>query len=219
MQNGIEALRTAETMHPGHRAIAGSVSWGAYWRTPQCLVVSAGGGITLALPDTESHAAAQFWIDSMKKSHVPVCLHSSPQLMLWKKLILNAAVNPVTALYRLHNGELPGHPEAWRLALAAAREAQQAAAAESTVQDFTDPEKNLRDLCEQTAGNRSSMWQDLENRRPTEIEFITGAVIRSAQRHHLAVPVNEQLYSRIREREKQMSGRSASLIHGVSASG
>jgi 2-dehydropantoate 2-reductase len=54
---------------------------------------------------------------------------------------------------------------------------------------------------ERTAENRCSMLQDLEARRPTEIDSITGAIVRRGRRTGVATPVSEALLHAVRERE------------------
>jgi len=48
-------------------------------------------------------------------------------------------------------------------------------------------------MAELTAGNRSSMLQDVRNGRPTEIDWINGEVVRRGRRHNVPTPVNEAL--------------------------
>jgi 2-dehydropantoate 2-reductase len=89
--------------------------------------------------------------------------------------VVNVAINPLTALLRVPNGTLPDLPAAWELALAAAREAQAVAQAVG-VALAADPLARLRQVCTDTAANRSYMLQDVLAGRPTEIEALNAQV-------------------------------------------
>jgi 2-dehydropantoate 2-reductase len=115
-----------------------------------------------------------------------------PWPAVWRKLVGNAAVNPVSALVGVTNGELREHL-ASRIVDSAAREAARVASAEGV--PITDDEalRIWRSMAEATAANRSSMLQDVRNGRPTEIDWINGEVVRRGRRHGVRTPVNEAL--------------------------
>ena len=115
-----------------------------------------------------------------------------PWPSVWRKLVSNAAVNPVSALVGVTNGELLEHPAA-RIVDAAAREAARVASAEGVPISDVEALRLWRSMAELTAGNRSSMLQDVRNGRPTEIDWINGEVARRGRRHTVATPVNEAL--------------------------
>jgi len=103
----------------------------------------------------------------------------------------------VTALYGITNGELLEDGEARERAFAAAREARTVADASGIALPYDDVIAAVTRVCVKTAANRSSMLQDIENGRKTEIDAITGAVIKEARRHNVPVPVNTVLFNAI----------------------
>ncbi len=115
-----------------------------------------------------------------------------PWPSVWRKVIGNAAVNPISALVGITNGELLEHLAA-RIVDRAAKEAARVASAEGV--PITDDEavQLWRAMAELTAANRSSMLQDVRSGRPTEIDWINGEVVRRGRRHHVPTPVNEAL--------------------------
>ena len=115
-----------------------------------------------------------------------------PWPAVWRKLVGNAAVNPVSALVGITNGELLGHLAA-RIVDAAAREAARVASAEGVPISGDEALRIWRSLAEVTAANRSSMLQDVRNGRPTEIDWINGEIVRRGRRHRIPTPVNEAL--------------------------
>ncbi|MCM3713091.1 2-dehydropantoate 2-reductase [Halalkalibacter oceani] len=105
--------------------------------------------------------------------------------MLQQKLIVNACINPLTALLGVKNGELVTSRPRKEMMRAIFTEVMQ-------VLERDDEEErwaHVVRVCEQTASNTSSMLVDLSNRRQTEIASISGYLIRLAEQKQLAVPV------------------------------
>ncbi|HSQ40096.1 MAG TPA: ketopantoate reductase C-terminal domain-containing protein, partial [Anaerolineales bacterium] len=113
-----------------------------------------------------------------------------PESLIWGKLVINAAINPLTALLRVKNGELLERPFAREVMKALARETAQIARAENIALPFDDPVARAEDVAHKTAANTSSMLQDVLRGAPTEIDAICGAVVRTAEKHKLGAPVN-----------------------------
>ena len=95
------------------------------------------------------------------------------------------------------NGALPELPEAWELALAAARETLAVARA-AGLNLAVDPEARLRQVCLATAANRSSMLQDVLAGRPTEIEALNAQVSARGRALGVETPVNDFLTKLLR---------------------
>jgi len=125
---------------------------------------------------------------------VAVEVVSEPESLLWSKLVINAAINPLTALLRIPNGMLLQRPEARILLAAAAREAASVAAAQGLHLTFPDPVAATEAVAERTASNRSSMLQDVLRGAPTEIDAICGAIVSTAEDHGIPVPVLHTLW-------------------------
>jgi len=73
---------------------------------------------------------------------------------------------------------------------ALAEEAASVASAEKVTLPFSDPAEAVEDVARRTAGNHSSMLQDIRRGAPTEIDAICGAVARLGRRHHTPTPIN-----------------------------
>ena len=107
---------------------------------------------------------------------------ATPDIMavLWNKLLINAGINPVTALTRLTNGQLPAIPEAWEVVTAAVQEAYAVAEARG-IALAAEPISRVKKVCQDTAGNYSSMLQDVLARRQTEVQAINGQIVLHGQ--------------------------------------
>ena len=123
-----------------------------------------------------------------------------PQI-LWRKLALNAAVNPVSALSGRTNGAILESEPLLRCAEAAVREAARVGARLGYLDPRVDPIPRLHDLLRETAGNRSSMAEDLARGRRTEIDSIVGAIVREAQGLGEHVPELTRLWEGVRAKD------------------
>jgi 2-dehydropantoate 2-reductase len=118
--------------------------------------------------------------------------------LVWGKLVVNAAINPLTALLRVPNGELLERPEARRLMGELAGEAAAVALKLGVALPFTGPECAAEEVARKTAGNRSSMLQDVLRGAPTEIDAINGAVVHLGEEMGLPTPVNRLVWSLVK---------------------
>src|SRR6267143_2994693 len=112
---------------------------------------------------------------------------------VWRKVVTNAAVNPLTALIRRTNAELLADAPASRVADCIAVEVARVATAAGVRIDEDEAVKQWRAMAALTGANRSSMLQDVEAGRPTEIDAISGAVARAGERRGVAAPLNQAM--------------------------
>jgi 2-dehydropantoate 2-reductase len=114
--------------------------------------------------------------------------------LLWGKLVVNAAINPLTALLRVPNGALLERPTTRALLAETASEAAAVAAAQNVTLPYPDPVAMVTSVAQRTAANRSSMLQDVLRGAPTEIDAINGAVVRTAEQLGVPAPINRVLW-------------------------
>jgi 2-dehydropantoate 2-reductase len=124
----------------------------------------------------------------------------------WSKLIFNAAVNPVAALTRLpHDPHFAaeGDPtDLGRLVHGLVDEGKAVAAA-AGIELHDDPwEMNVL-ATRRGSAHYPSMLEDVEAGRPTEIDLITGSLIREAERCDVSVPLHRALFALVRAKEKR----------------
>jgi len=112
---------------------------------------------------------------------------------VWRKVVTNAAVNPLTALIRRTNAELVADAPASRVADCLAREVARVATASGVRIGEDEAVKQWRAMAALTGANRSSMLQDVEAGRPTEIDAISGAVAREGERRGVPAPLNQAM--------------------------
>lgn len=121
--------------------------------------------------------------------------------LIWAKLAVNAAINPLTALLEIPNGELLQHPGLRAIMSSAARET--AAVARGLGLRLAEDEavQQAMNVAQHTAANHSSMLQDIRRGRPTEIAAISGAVVAAGSDIGVPTPVNARLLDLVRRKE------------------
>ncbi len=167
------------------RVALGSTTTGATLLGPG--LVKAGGEGTISIG---RHPALGPLEAALRSTDLAVQVVDDPQSLIWGKLVINAAINPLTALLKIPNGELLQRPSARTLMHALAQEAAEVARAENITLPFVDPVAAVEAVTLKTAANHSSMLQDVLRGAPTEIDAICGAIVNVAEKHHMRVPAN-----------------------------
>lgn len=121
--------------------------------------------------------------------------------LLWAKLVVNASINPLTAILRVQNGVLLDSSWAHDLMVEAAREVAAVAAAQGVTLPFADAGAYAERTAEMAALNRSSMLQDVLRGAATEIEMINGAVMRLGATSGIETPAVRTLYRLVKALE------------------
>lgn len=138
--------------------------------------------------------------DTLQNVLPDVAWHNNIQPALWSKLAVNCVINPLTALRNCKNGDLRD----------AAAEVETICREVAAVMEregiHTSPENLLfyvHQVIESTAENISSMLQDIRAQRHTEIDYITGFLLKRARAHGLAVPENARMFELVKRKENE----------------
>ncbi len=198
LQNGLghlEALVAGGV--PESQVVVGVTAAGASAGDAPDRVRAGGPGWTVLGVGAARRAAVEGAADRLRAAGFDTTVEADVAAPLWRKLAVNCAINPLTALLSVPNGELLARPGARATLAAAAREVGQVAAALG-IDIGADPAALAVEVARNTAANRSSMLQDVERGAPTEVDAITGAVVRHGRRLGVPTPVNADLWRRVR---------------------
>jgi 2-dehydropantoate 2-reductase len=175
------------------RVARGMTTLGATLRAP-ALVCPGGDGLV----SLESHPRLHLLEEMIRRAGFVVTMVNNVQSLVWGKLVVSSAINPLTALLRVNNGGLLDHPFARALMGELALETSAVANKLGIVLPFASPERATEEVARQTAGNFSSMLQDILRGAPTEIDAINGSVVHLAQESDILVPVNRTVWSLVK---------------------
>lgn len=201
LQNGLD---NAEAIaRSASRVVAGTTSHGVTFLRPGEVRHAGIGDTTIGAWRGVDHDDVVRVRDVLDEAGVRTQISDDIKRDLWSKLVVNAAINPLVALAGVPNGRLVQDKGLDELLESVGREAVAVARADGVPLDAAETVRRTRLVARRTAGNRSSMLQDLDRHRPTEIEAITGALLRTADRVGVDAPLNRALYALVRAREAE----------------
>ena len=196
LHNGMGVVEQLTAQYQTANLHSGTTTEGAYLNK-NGERVHAGYGSTLI---GKAGADAQpTWFDSLAATREGFSWESDIDASLWRKLLINCAINPLTALHLCRNGDLIANP-AWRAEVELlCDELAQVSAARGNAKGASCALDWALGVMQSTAANQSSMLQDVLQQRETEIEYITGYFCREAERLGVPCPHNQKLLQEIRE--------------------
>lgn len=113
--------------------------------------------------------------------------------LLWSKLLINVGINPLTGITGLRNGELLDYEETRAIMRRAVNEAKTVIDRKGIRLIYPDHLQKVETVCQATSQNVSSMLQDIRNKKKTEIDYISGAILREGKKFDMDLPINQVL--------------------------
>ncbi|WP_436928624.1 ketopantoate reductase family protein [Halosimplex halobium] len=179
--------------------LAGTCTYGARLTEPGVVECTGRGEVTLGPPDGGESPVAESVGAALRAAGVETTVAADMPRRCWEKLAVNAGINAVTALARVENGAVVDGP-AGEPARRAAREAARVAREQGVDLPEATAVGAVERVAAATSANRSSMLQDVEAGKRTEVDAVNGAVVDRAE---AAVPVNETLAALVRGWERE----------------
>ena len=188
IQNGVRHIEWARQSFPN--AHFASVEHGAV-RVSDTVVEHRGYGRVLTVPS--EHELFIRWFDRHRMSRLAIELVNdrSVDAVLWRKAVINCAINPLTALLRIKNGELLTNRVAYDLMEKVYMEIITGVPELEQVVQWSD----IVEVCQRTAGNESSMLKDVVAGRVTEIDFIVLPVLKRGAKRNETMPTLQTCYT------------------------
>jgi len=196
LQNGIGNIETLTEIFGKGRVVGGITSEGSTllgWGR----IRHAGRGPTIFGPEDSRRARLANLVSAFNKAGFKAESTVDVEGLIWGKLIINSGINALTAITRLKNGRLLDLEGARLVIKEAVREAAAVAKAKKIGLPYPDPFKRVLDVCRDTAGNTSSMLQDVLNKKVTEVDYINGAIVREGDALGIPTPTNRILTSMV----------------------
>ncbi len=207
LQNGLSAARELLQVLGPARALAGVTRLGAN-RVGPARVREGGHGDTLIGPlDPQGTERAVRMAQLLAAAGLEARMLPDARAALWWKAAINTAINPLTAVLGIANGELLMRTEWHWLMRAALVEAVDAALVDGVTLEAASLWNDVLDTLRRTGANRSSMLVDVEAGRPTELDAITGEILAAADRRGLRAHANHALYHLVRARTETRDPR------------
>lgn len=192
LQNGLGNPEKLLSLFGEEKVAAGVVTYGAYRISPG--VIGWGGDGYIILGPWKRGLDMSWIADVLRNAGLNVTYVKDPRPAIWKKLAINAMVNTTPALTRMNNGEMLANPQARALMKELGKETIEASSRAGVGLDFDDIWTMHMENLKMTSANRPSMLQDVEAGRQTEIEAISGGVLKHG-RHYGEFPFTRAIYA------------------------
>ena len=193
LHNGMGVLEELRARFPNLTLLAGTTTEGAHL-TDGSLVHAGKGDTAIGQPDRKTPPP---WFAAFSDSEERFAWAPDIDDALWKKLLINCAINPLTALHRCRNGALLDNPALRAEVEMLCEELAEVSRARGNARGASCALDWALAVIQQTAANHSSMLQDVEHGRPTEIRYITGYLVSEAERLEVSVPHNRRLLAQL----------------------
>ena len=201
LQNGLGNVEAIAAAAPG-MAVGGRVIFGARTIAPGHVDVTVCADDVLLGPAPGGPAGVEEVVAAFSESGIPCRFEERILTYVWDKVLYNVILNALATLLRTDYGSLGDDPGIWSLMEKLVAEFYDVAAAHGVELVSTNPASYLdrfRDrLLPPTREHRSSMQEDIEQGRRTEIDALNGAVWRMGEKRGVPTPINETLTRMIR---------------------
>ena len=203
LQNGLYNIERIARITGKNRVLGGTTAHGAT-QLDHAHIRHAGSGETV-IGALQGERVLQLNAigDLLNRSGVKTRVTDDVNGALWSKLLINAAINPLTALTRLPNGEITESSELLDVQRRVVEEACAVAKQKGKMIHFADPVGKVMQVCKATATNQSSMLQDILNGTKTEIDYINGAIVAEGTSCGVSTPYNQILTRLVKALEIQ----------------
>jgi 2-dehydropantoate 2-reductase len=175
----------------------GTSTEGAYTVAPQH-IRHAGRGATCIGRQGQQEPAS--WFGQWSGAIDSCVWDSNIAAALWSKLAVNCIINPLTAVHGCTNGALAQRRELTAQVATLCDEVAHISRAAGYADVAATLQQTVADVIQATASNRSSMLQDVQQGRRTEIDYITGYLLQVAALHGIDAPYNRALLESIKNR-------------------
>lgn len=193
LQNGWGNADVLAGVFGSERLIAG-VTYTSATTVERAVVRTSGPARTILGPVAGESSMADPVVGALEQAGFPVERPDRVLDEVWKKLVLNAATLPTAALTGLTAGALAESGEMRRVVDDAAAEAVEVGRAAGFEVELDERIAAIHAVLARAGSGKGSMLQDVEAGRRTEIDVISGAVLRLADEHDVQVPMTRALY-------------------------
>ena len=141
-------------------------------------------------------------------AQIPCAVSDKIQRELWLKFLVNCSYNGISAIGQITYGEMVQQESIRQLIKDLTAEFLMVADQEKIEISLAEAQMANEQIAKTMAGQRSSTAQDLMRRKPTEIDYLNGLIVRKAKQHGLNVPNHQAIYALVKMIEQKNHGPS-----------
>jgi len=193
LQNGLGNYEILASKLGSERVVSGVTTMGATSIAPG--IVRLGGAGVISIGD---HARIKFPVMILRQAGLEVEVVEDTDSLVWGKLVINASINPLTAILEVKNGVLLENPNSVEIMNMVANESANVAVRNGVKLPYEDPVLMVQSVAYKTAANYSSMYIDVQRGGLTEIDAINGAIVKIGEEIGAAIENNRLLWKLVK---------------------
>lgn len=198
--NGISAEETAKRRFPGNNVVCGFFLGHASVRNGNRIEHDGVGTFYFGTTASDAPETVRRTAELFRRAGISCAVPGDMHAALWKKFVLNIGVNQATAHFRADYGELQRNPSRIEFTMRLMREAS-AVAEKLGVADAAEmPEAAMQTILAMPGNVKTSMFQDVEAGRPTEIALFAGTICRLGRETGVPTPLNDEILHEFTEK-------------------
>ena len=197
VQNGMGHVQYFNQLSKNNQIFVGVVEHGALKDHSNSVIHTGKGVIKVAsYSENSSLDLSLVQVDEL----FPVLYEKDYKAMLTNKLVVNAMINPLTAVLEVTNGEVLINESCLTLFEELLEEVTNIL----SIENKEEMKEHVKQVCKKTAKNRSSMLCDLAEGRMTEVDAILGYLLTVAENEKIAAPIMRTLYLLVKGKEAKV---------------
>ena len=204
LQNGLGNIESISSVFPCRKILAGTTTMGATLLSTGKVYLAGKGEIFIGVTDKRIDGdEMNRIIKSFNRAGIKAKVTNDLNSLLWGKLVLNCAINPLAALTGKRNGEIikdKGLVDIMRMIV---EEVKAVAKKRKISLPYSRPFERVISACRATPRNMNSMLQDVMKGKKTEIDFLNGRVVREGKKADISTPINRTLWLLVKGMERE----------------
>ncbi|MHA1246907.1 MAG: ketopantoate reductase family protein [Candidatus Thorarchaeota archaeon] len=203
LQNGLGTERLVERELMTTRVLRATTCMGAALDSPGHVNITGDGLTEVGSHHDENKTIVDEVVGILETSGFNVRGSDNMEGVVWTKTLVNCGINPVGALTGLTNGEIYRSQVLRRLVIRLVEETMQVVDALGVRLTTDNPIRYTLGTAKATGDNVNSMLQDIRARKRTEIDYLTGAVLKIAEDLGLDLPASQTVYALVKALESR----------------
>ncbi len=205
LQNGMGHDVILKSFAKDEQILIGTTAQGSY-RENAYTIVNSGLGDTMIGRVAQSDDADDDRIDEIielfNKAGFPCAFSDSIRQMIWKKIMINASSSVLSGVLQKNQGYVVENEYAWGICRDLIREICAVAKSDGFIFDPDEQLSRISEHLRKAPGGYTSIYSDLKNGRKTEVDYISGSVVRLAKEYGIAVPVQDMMVRMVHAMEQ-----------------
>jgi 2-dehydropantoate 2-reductase len=194
LSNGLGHIELGSHEFGSHRVIPATTTHGVWRKNPGSIEWAGLGAINIGRgKNSPNLEQVNQLISIFQSANLKPTWNDNGNSLVWSKVLINIAINPIAAITGQKNGELL-EGEMFETCTEVMLEAAKVARLEGVeLADDSELIDNLKSVLQNTKNNKCSMLQDVRMGKPTEIKFLNRMIVNKAEKYGLATPLNQLL--------------------------